>query len=101
MFLDENEVAQRNSARARRGPREDRVVSGPTQLLPGTSTAASYQAGSDELSLVLRRQLYSWLNDRALAEVPGPLKRDLDTRAIERFFHDWTLHPSNDGVSPG
>ena len=36
-----------------------------------------------------------------LAEVPGPLKKDLETRAVERFFVNWTLYPENDGTSPG
>ena len=47
------------------------------------------------------QQLYPWLNDRALAEVPQPLKRDLCGRAVDRFFINWTLHPCNDEVSPG
>jgi len=47
------------------------------------------------------QQQYPWLNERALAEVPEPLKRDLETRAVERFFVNWTLHPSNHGASPG
>jgi hypothetical protein len=38
---------------------------------------------------------------QAFGEVPGPLKRDVETRAVERFFVNWTLHPSNHGVTPG
>ncbi|KAL9106006.1 MAG: hypothetical protein Q9227_008914 [Pyrenula ochraceoflavens] len=44
---------------------------------------------------------FPWLNHLALSEVPEPLRRDVETRAVERFFINWTLHPSNDGVSPG
>lgn len=47
------------------------------------------------------QQQYSWLNDYALATVPEPLKRDVETRAVERFFVNWTLHPSNHGGLPG
>jgi hypothetical protein len=55
---------------------------------------------TDMLSPGLQHQ-YSWLNNIGLAEVPEPLKRDLETRAVERFFINWTLYPGNDGVSPG
>ena len=43
---------------------------------------------------------YPWLNQRALATLPEPLKRDLETRAVERFFVEWTLRPKDDGTSP-
>lgn len=33
--------------------------------------------------------------------MPAPLAIDIKTRAVERFFINWTLHPSNHGVSPG
>lgn len=42
---------------------------------------------------------FPWLNERAIAQIPEPLKRNIETRAIERFFVDWTMHPSS--VSPG
>lgn len=29
------------------------------------------------------------------------MRRDLDTRAIDRLFADWVLFPGNDGLSPG
>lgn len=47
------------------------------------------------------RGSYPWLNDVALTQVPEPLRRDFQTRAVERFFVNWTLNPDNDGVSPG
>ena len=47
------------------------------------------------------QQHYSWLNERVLAEVPGPLKRDVETRAVEIFFINWTLYPNNQGSTPG
>lgn len=57
---------------------------------------ATVTTGSSRL-----QQQYSWLSDHALATVPEPLKRDVETRAVERFFVNWTLHPSNHGGSPG
>ena len=45
--------------------------------------------------------LYYWLNSASLSRLSAPLRRDVETRAIERFFLDWTLTPSNDGRSPG
>jgi hypothetical protein len=50
---------------------------------------------------VYLQQQYFWLNERAVADVPEPLKRDLETRAVERFFVNWILYPSNNGVSQG
>ena len=47
------------------------------------------------------RKLYYWLNAASLTDSSTLLRRDMQTRAIERFFLDWTLHPSNDGRSPG
>lgn len=38
------------------------------------------------------KSLYPWLNTRALADVPEPLRRDLESRAVDRFFVNWTLH---------
>ena len=46
-------------------------------------------------------QLYSWLNDRALRDIPNHLQEDLESRAVDRFFVNWTLYPSNDGVLLG
>ena len=103
MFLDENEVARRNSERARRPRGDVRVVATSSSVmplwmqqqlrLPEPSTEDNTGAGL--------RQRFPWLNDVALAGVPEPLKNDLETRAVERFFVNWTLYPSNDGVSPG
>jgi hypothetical protein len=93
IFLDDNERAQRNSERARRAPREDVV-----RVLPMPEEQSH---SSVAISNVFFRQHYSWLSDRAVAEVPGPLKRDLETRAVKQFFINWILHPRNEGLSPG
>ncbi|KAI9737249.1 MAG: hypothetical protein M1818_005781 [Claussenomyces sp. TS43310] len=101
IFRDENEIAQRNSERARREVRGVQVPVIPLDIIPSQATEESQpQASTDILDPGLRLQ-YSWLNDRALAEVPGPLKRDLESRAVDRFFVNWTLYPGNDGASPG
>lgn len=101
IFRDENEAAQRNSERARREPREGQVPAILFNVLPSQETQEQQpQASTDVLDPGLQLQ-YPWLNDRTLAEVPGPLKEDVETRAVDRFFVNWTLYPGNDGVSPG
>jgi hypothetical protein len=100
VFRNENEVAQRNSERARRERRESPLVTSydiapapeAQQQIPGPSSAIQDLDLSED---------FPWLNQRALAEVPRPLARDLETRAVERFFVNWTLYPNNDGVSLG
>lgn len=101
VFRDENEVAKRNSQRAR-GPQGWKAF---TPLAASSSSLvvlqnAPNQIPGDAADGSLQRQ-YSWLNEYALTQVPEPLKRDVETRAVERFFINWILHPSNDGGTPG
>jgi hypothetical protein len=128
IFRDENAVAQRNSQRARRGRGYGSQApsigagsddSGPSGALNfdqqmQLSTAGPSRTGMDmELDIsgspggseqdeaeeaALARQ-FAWLNEQALATVPEPLRRDLDQRAVDRFFVNWTLYPRNDGFS--
>lgn len=101
VFRDERSVAQRNSERARRERRGaisasalfEVVTSGPQQ---NARTHIATVVPDEDL-----KQLYSWLIAQAMAEVPGPLKRDPCARAVDHFFINWTLHPSNDGTFPG
>lgn len=65
----------------------------PTQRSPDSQTSIDM---TEELA-----QLHYWLDSTSLGEIPGPLKRSVETRAVERFFLDWTLHPTNDGSAPG
>lgn len=37
---------------------------------------------------------YNWLNERALAALPAQVIRDGETRAVERFFANWIVYPS-------
>ncbi len=97
IFLDENERARRNSERARRSPRADQ---GNVVPVPTVREQQSHSS-SVGISNAFFRQHYPWLSSQAVAEVPGPLRRDLETRAVERFFVNWILHPRNDGMSPG
>jgi hypothetical protein len=46
-------------------------------------------------------QQYPWLNEQAISEIPESLQNDLESRAVERFFINWTLYPGNDGTIPG
>ena len=101
IFRDENEASQRNSERARREAREGRVPATSFNVLPSQVTREQQpQVSIDALDQGLQLQ-YPWLNKRALAEVPRPLERDVETQAVDRFFVNWTLYPGNDGVSPG
>lgn len=95
LFLDENARAQRNSRLARRSRAGETAQAASSLIIP-FEAHGRYMLQEED---VQRR--YYWLNDTALAQVPEPLKRDLETRAIERFFLDWTLHPTNKGLTPG
>jgi hypothetical protein len=99
IFRNENEAAQKNSQRARRGRRQDLVAEASSSVTIGRHDQ-QLQTTPDVENEVLQ-QHYLWLNERALAEIPQPLKRDVETRAVERFFVNWTLYPSNHGESPG
>lgn len=98
LFRDETIIAQKLSERARGQPSS--TASAPLAA-PVTSESSAESSKSPPGAFDtpdLQRQ-YPWLNEHAIAEIPEPLKRDIETRAIERFFVDWTVHPSK--VSPG
>ena len=101
IFRDENAVSQRNSERARRRPRTDRIPRIPLDATPSQANwEQQTQASTNVPDSDLQFQ-YSWLNERSIADVPGPLKKDLETRAVDRFFVNWTLYPLNDEASTG
>lgn len=96
IFLNENVAAQRNSRRAR-GERGQDPVNTTDRRVQQDRQLHQASDMTDEFW----RQQYPWLNARALGEAPEPLKRDIETRAVERFFVNWILYPSNHGVSTG
>ena len=101
IFRDENEVSRRNSERARRRPRGSRIPTIPLDVTPSqASWEQQMQVSTDIPSPDLQLQ-YSWLNKSSLGNVSEPLKRDLESRAVDRFFVNWTLYPLNDGASTG
>ena len=101
IFRDENEAAQRNSQRARRELRDGRILAASFNISPSCAYQEQLTPTSDDdLDQALQQQ-YQWLTARAFAEVPGPLKRDPEARAVDRFFVNWILYPSNRGESPG
>ena len=57
--------------------------------------------GIPEVVTESMREQYWWLNEHALAIIPSALKRPVEDRAVDRFFVNWTLHPSNCGNTPG
>jgi len=101
IFRDENEVAQRNSVRARREAREGQVPAFSFDVHPYQVTQERLPQASTGVPDAGLQLQYPWLNDRTLAEVPEPLKGDVEASAVDRFFVNWTLYPGNDGVSPG
>jgi len=99
IFCDQRETARRNSERARKKFHRTSTLLELIRVSP--LKEARRLSSSFELSHSERRQFYSWLDSRTLAEVPGPLRRGLCERAVEHFFVNWTVYPSNDGQSPG
>ena len=91
LFFNENDRARRNSQRARGecGQRAIQlpIVSGQVLQIRPLVTSPQHE--------------HPWFKRTALNDIPGPLKRDLETRAVDRFFVNWTLYPRNDGMSLG
>ncbi|KXL43189.1 hypothetical protein M433DRAFT_162814 [Acidomyces richmondensis BFW] len=99
IFCDQREVAQRNSERARKKFRQATTLLELIGINPPREQRPSNT--SFELSDLDLQQYYSWLSSRAVAPVSEPLRRDLCERAVEHFFVNWTVYPSNDEQSPG
>lgn len=99
LFLNENDIARRNSQRARGELGATFTVPIDFNVNP-TQTAAQTTLPPPERSKDSLQVLYPWLNERALAMVPEPLKRSVESRAIERFFISWILYPGRNGT-PG
>ena len=97
MFRNENTTARRNSQRARREGGFSCVCHFgrlPMSLLQDETLA------TDDVDLDIKHQL-PWLNARTLAQLPEPLKRDVEARAVDRFFVNWILYPGPAGTSHG
>ncbi len=90
IFRDERDIAKRNSRRAR----GEQIP--PTRT--GSPRAQTDDSGRDEKP---SHEHQKWVESRALQVVSQPLKRDLDSRAVDRFFLDWILFPGEDKTAPG
>ncbi len=101
MFRDENEVSQRNSERVRRRPRGYHVPTDTLDVAP--SQAIREQPIQDSTCAPYSDSLvrYSWPNEKLLSDIPRTLERDLEARAVDRFFVNWTLYPPNEEASTG
>lgn len=98
IFRNENEAAERNSRRARAG-RGSRALTTPVDLEVFQQRRSRTSPGIPKLTYYQR--LYPWLNDSALHEASEPLRRDIESRAVDRLFVNWTLYPCNEGMSAG
>lgn len=86
-FVSENEVARRNSQRAR----------GELVQVSQASSQEQHAVANGDIDVID----LEWLSQTAKSDLPEPLKRDKEARAVDRFFVNWILHPGRDGISPG
>ena len=100
-FRDENETAQKNSERARREHRDCSALVIAFDRTLSQKTQEERARASTEILDPFLAQHHPWINEGTLIEVQEPLQRDLETLAVDQFFMNWTLYPSNDGLSPG
>ena len=103
IFMDENQRAQRNSERARRERQTPLVSPLSFELEPAStsqSTMPQVQASTQTHAFDFK-EIYPWLEQRYLTQIPRNLSQDLESRAVDRFFNAWTLFPCNKGLSPG
>jgi hypothetical protein len=94
VFRDERDVARRNSQRARREGEWSCIALAQKAEGPRRTSNAVYPRFEDACQ-------YYWLKRHSHDLIAEPLRRDLDARAIDRFFLDWILYPGNDGIAPG
>jgi hypothetical protein len=94
VFRDERDVARRNSQRARREGEWSCTALARKAEGPRRTSNAVCPIFEDACQ-------YYWLEHHASGLIAEPLRKDLDSRAIDRFFLDWILYPGNDGVAPG
>ncbi|KAB5533618.1 hypothetical protein GE09DRAFT_972809 [Coniochaeta sp. 2T2.1] len=112
-FRNENEVAKRNSQRVKKQQqpsfRIHRVLGSTTGSTSSPSSDSSLQskpesrtsnASTTGAADSLKHGYWSF-NNSTNVKVPEPLKRDVEIRAVERFFVNWTVCPSKEGSSPG
>lgn len=108
IFRSENNTARLRSKRSGRpSKRTTWVIDSPG--LGNHSSNSSASTVEQPIKSVARfgptddfwQEQLPWLNHDALYEVPEPLKRDLPSRAVDRFFVNWILYPGNSGLFPG
>ena len=111
VFRSENDTARMRSKRTSRAAQKTPLFINS----PGLSHSSSLSTSALGLLVGLARSLQGhelveddfwqqqlpWLNRDAISQVPEPLKRDLQSRAVDRFFVDWILYPGNSGLFPG
>lgn len=81
VFRDENEVARRNSKRARRKRRVERALAPSFDVTSYREQRTQPTTDATDLSLL---QLYPWVNAATTVEGSEPPERDLETRAVDR-----------------
>lgn len=104
VFRNQNQAAQQGSERARQEIRRKRPEVIPLRLAASSSASTLLHAPASLASEVPDTQPhehYRGLRDREIAVLPQPIARDPGTRAVERFFIDWTSLSRHDGVAAG
>lgn len=108
VFLNENQVAERNSRRARKGHRSSSQLPSVTFDVVAPEKSPSHHSRSPPQTTQtdhavdpgLRFQ-YPWLNEQRISQLSHPMTQDPDLRAVDRFFVNWTLYPDNEQISNG
>lgn len=97
VFRDENQAAKEGSERARqKGRRERPEIIQLEMFLPRSRDTRNSLFGANQ-----SESTYYWLKEQPVVSMPEQLARDWSSRAVERFFADWTKVPCEDGISIG
>ena len=111
VFRNENDIARIRSSRSNKAAQKTALFMNSPGLShpPSSSTSALGQSIESAPSIQghglpgenFWQQQLPWLNRNAVSQMPEPLKRDLQSRAVDRFFVNWILYPGNSGLFPG
>jgi hypothetical protein len=111
VFRNENDTARMRSSRSNKAAEKTALfINSPSLSHPPSSYISALEQPIESAPSTQRHELLAdnfwqqqlpWLNQDAASQVPEPLKRDLQSRAVDRFFVNWILYPGNSGLFPG